>query len=309
MRGLIQRWWRTRDVVRFAIPVLLIAAVWMTKNAMLTGNPVYPFLNGIFHSPFWTAASDRYFHATLTHYEIPEWHWWTYFTFPFLLTLEPRVIDVQTGVLPLVLLPLLLFRTNNIIRTYIVAIVVGWLLIRTEARSLLSLFAVLSAVYAANIERLRGWRVVIGIAVALNVVIMLVSTNVITDPIRFFLGLESREQYVVRMDPKQAVYRWIDQQPAAHVVMLVGLHDPYYLDKPALFSSCCDTPIAQTVDLAGLKRGGVTHIAFRPREYERENAAGLYSWTPAQRSAFEAFLRQRCRVVARLGDVLLFQLM
>ncbi len=309
VRGLIQRWWRPRDVVRFAIPVLLIAAIWMTKNAILTGNPLYPFLNGIFHSPFWTAASDRYFHSTLTHYEIPEWHGWTYFAFPFLLTLEPRVIDVQTGLLPLVLLPLLFFRANTILRTYIVAMVVGWLLIRTEARSLLSLFAVLSAIYAANIDHLRGWKVVVGIAVATNVVIMLVSTNIVTDPIRHFLGLESPQQYIVRMDPKQAVYRWIDQQPAARAVMLVGLHDPYYLDKPALFSSCCDTPIAQTVDLAGLKRSGVTHIAFRPRQYERENAAGLYSWTPPQKIAFESFLRERCRVVARVGDVLLFQLM
>jgi len=309
VRGLIQKWWRARDVVRFAIPVLAIAAIWMTKNAILTGNPVYPFLNGLFHSPFWTAASDRYFHATLTHYEIPEWHSWTYVAFPFLLTLKPRVIDVQTGVLPLVLLPLLFFRTNSIIRTYVVAIVAGWLMIRTEARSLLSLLAVLSAVYAANIERLRGWRIVVGVAVAVNVVIMLVSTNIITDPIRYFLGLESREQYIVRMDPKQAVYRWIDQQPGARAVMLVGLHDPYYLDKPALFSSCCDTPIAQTIEPSTLKGAGVTHIAFRPREYDRENAAGLYSWPPAQKKAFESFLRERCRVVARFGDVLLFQLM
>jgi len=309
VRGLIQKWWRPRDVVRFAIPVLAIAAVWMTKNTVLTGNPVYPFLNGIFHSPFWTAASDRYFRATLTHYEIPEWHWWTYVAFPFLLTLKPRIIDVQTGVLPLVLLPLLFFHTNKIIRTYIVGIVAGWLLIRTEARSLLSLLALLSAVYAANIERLRGWRIVIGLAVATNVVIMLVTTHIVTDPVRYFLGLESREQYIVRMDPKQAVYQWIDQQPAAHAVMLVGLHDPYYLGKPALFSSCCDTPIAQTTDPSTLKQAGVTHIAFRPREYERENAAGLYSWPPTQKLAFEAFLRERCRVVARIGDVLLFQLM
>src|SRR5206468_12592232 len=105
-----------------------------------------PFLNGIFHSPFWTTASDRYWRATLTHYEIPEWHWWTYVAFPFLLTLKPRVIDVQTGVLPLVLLPLIFFSTNKIIRTYIAGIIVGWLLIRTEARSLLSLLAFLCGV-------------------------------------------------------------------------------------------------------------------------------------------------------------------
>jgi hypothetical protein len=319
VRGLVQRWWRARDVVRFAVPVMAIASVWMIKNAVLTGNPVYPFLNALFHSPFWTAASDRYLRETLTRYEIPEWHWWTYLAFPFLLTLKPRVIDVHTGILPLVLAPLLFVRARDgataIARTYIVAIIAGWLLIRTEARSLLSLFAVLSAVYAANIERLRGWRVVVGAGVAMNVVIVLVTTHVVSDPVRYFLGLETREQYVVRMDPQQAVYRWIDGQPDARAVLLVGLHDPYYLQKPALFSSCCDTPVAQ--DLVArhgasiaraLKAQGITHVALRSREYEREKSAGLYSWTPLQRAAFESFLRSGCRPVARLGEVLILQL-
>ncbi len=313
IRGLVQRWWRVRDVVRFAVPVAIIAAIWMTKNAVLTGNPVYPFLNGVFHSPFWTAASEHYFHGTLTRYEIPRWHWWTYFAFPMLLALKPRVIDVQTGLLPLVLLPLVFVRMGTrwaaIVRTYIVAIVIAWLFVHTEARSLLSLFAVLSAIYAVNIERLRGWRGVVGVAVALNVVILMVTTNVVTDPIRYFLGLESPAQYIVRMDPRQDVYRWIDAQPDAREVLLVGLHDPFYLHKPAIFSSCCDTPVAQTVNLANLKAAGITHIAFRSHEYARENAAGLYTWSPAQKTAFENFLRQRCRLVARIGDVLVFRLM
>ncbi len=300
---------RLRDTIRFAVPALLIAAIWITKNAVLTGNPVYPFLNQLFHSPFWSAASDRYFHSTLTQYEIPQWHWWTYFAFPFLLAVMPRVIDVQTGVLPLVLLPLAFIRGNKILKTYVIAVVAGWLVVRTEARSLLSVLAVLSAIYAANIERLRGWRIVLGFAVATNVVIMLVSTNIVSEPIRYFLGLESREQYIVRMDPKQAAYRWLDEQANVHRVLLVGLHDPYYLGKPAMFSSCCDTPIAQVIDLSTLKRSDVTHIALRPREYERENAEHLYTWSAAKRKDFEDFLRDRCRPVARAGDVIIFQLM
>ena len=76
-----------------------------------------------------------------------------------------------------------------------------------------------------------------------------------------------------------------------------------------MFSSCCDTPIAQTVDMSALKGNDVTHIAIRPREYQRENAEHLYTWSAAQRTAFETFLRNRCRPVARAGDVIIFQLM
>jgi hypothetical protein len=317
IRGLIQRWWSVRDVARFAVPVVVIAAIWMTKNAVMTGNPVYPFLNGIFHSPFWTASADHYFRAALTRYEIPEWHWWTYLTFPFLLTLEPRVIDVHTGVLPLVLLPLLFVKvedrrgrlSSTILRTYVVAMVICWLLIRTETRSLLSLFAILSAFYAARIELLRGWRLVVGTAVALNAVIILVTTTIVTNPVRYFLGRESREQYIVREDPKQAAYRWLDNEKSVNGVLLVGLHDPYYLRKPALFSSCCDTPIAQVVNTNALKQQGITHVAFRAGEFTRENSEGLYSWTAQQRDAFLGFLRQGCRPVARVNDVLILRIL
>ena len=301
-----ERW---RDWLRFAIPALLIAAVWMTKNAVLTGNPLYPFVNGIFHSPFWTSALDHHFRETLTRFEIPEWHWWTYIAFPFLLTVTPRVIDVQTGVLPLLLLPLLFVRGDRRLKSYVIAIAIAWLLIRTETRSLFSLFAVLSAIYAAAIDRLRGWRIILGLAVALNVIIMLVSTNVVTDPIRYFVGLESREDYIVRMDGKQAAYRWLDQHGEVRRVLLVGLHDPYYLAKPSVFSSCCDTPVAQAVDVNALKAGGFTHIAFRPSEYQHDLAAGLYTWSAAQRQQFEDFLRSRCRQVARVNGVIIFELM
>jgi hypothetical protein len=195
------------------------------------------------------------------------------------------------------------------LRTYVVAIVIAWLLIRTETRSLLSLFAVLSAIYAARIELLRGWRVVVGAAVALNAIIILVTTTIVTNPVRYFLGRESREQYVIREDPKQGAYRWLDNESSVNGVLLVGLHDPFYLRKPALFSSCCDTPIAQTVDVNALKQEGITHVAFRAGEFARENDEHLYSWTPQQRDTFLGFLRERCRPVVRVNDVLILRIL
>ena len=312
IRGVVQRWWRWSDVVRFAAPVLGIAAIWMTKNAVLTGNPVYPFLNSIFASPFWSEVSDLYLRTTLTRFEIPVWHWWTYVAFPFLLTLKPRIIDVHPGVLPLLLLPLAFGRKRDdetsVLRTYAIGIVVGWLLIRTEMRSLLSLLAVLSALYASRIDEVRGWRWIVGAGVALNLIIILVSTHHITSPTRFFLGLETAQQYVLREDPKQGAYDWLNRQPNVGGVLLVGLHDPYYLRKPVLFSSCCDTPIAQAVDVEKLKASGVTHIAFRGHEFAKDHEHRLYSWTPQQRETFLRFLRERCRPVTRIGDVLILEL-
>lgn len=323
----LRRFIRPRGIVRFAIPVVAIAAIWMTRNVVDTGNPVYPFLNGVFHAPEWTATAERYFRGTLTRFEIPEWHWWTWLAFPVLLTLKPRVIDVHPGPLPLLLLPLAFIRSERrdvmLLRAYAIGITVGWLIVRTEARSLLSLFAVLAMIYAIAFESLssamkRAVSAVIAAGFALNVVILLVTTHVVTDPFRYFLGLESRADYVVRMDEKQSAYRWLDEQPDVRRVLLVGLHDPYYLRKPAVFSSCCDTPVAEaivrrdgTIDAiaADLKNAGVTHVAFRESGFARNEREHLYDWSPAQRETFRAFLRERCRPVMKSGGVIILRLL
>jgi Dolichyl-phosphate-mannose-protein mannosyltransferase len=44
---------RFRTVASFAIVVFLVAAPWYLVVYILTGNPVFPLMNGIFRSPFW----------------------------------------------------------------------------------------------------------------------------------------------------------------------------------------------------------------------------------------------------------------
>jgi len=322
-----------RDWFRFAIPVLAIAAIWMTRNAIETGNPFYPFVNGIFKAREFTATMEAYFHGALTHYEIPQWHWWTWLTFPFLLTLTPRLIDIHPGPVMLLLLPLAFRRAAgntpiedrriDMLRAYAIGITVGWLFIRTEERSLLTLFAVLAVLIAHGFSTLspsmkRAGRVVIAAGFAANVVLILVSAHVLTAPLRYFVGLESRSDYVVRMDPKQGAYRWLSGQRDVGRILLVGLHDPFYSRRPVLFSSGYDTPIAEVIVRRAvtaeriandLKGAGVTHIAFRSSQFERNEREHLYDWTSAEHDTFLAFLRERCRVVARSGDVIVFQLL
>ncbi|HVS64616.1 MAG TPA: hypothetical protein VMT85_14060 [Thermoanaerobaculia bacterium] len=53
------RWpWRsvTRALVRLAIPAALLFLPWLVKSAILTGNPVYPFLHTLLGGPEWSAA-------------------------------------------------------------------------------------------------------------------------------------------------------------------------------------------------------------------------------------------------------------
>jgi hypothetical protein len=50
--------WRAAadSALRFAAPVVLLWLPWLVKSAVLTGNPVYPFLYGTFGGPDWSAS-------------------------------------------------------------------------------------------------------------------------------------------------------------------------------------------------------------------------------------------------------------
>lgn len=326
----IWRWkWEWKKFGFILLPVILISSLWIIKNWVFTGNPVYPFLNDIFHSPYWTPAADRYFKGTLTRYEIPHWSWTTYFLFPFLITLKPRVIDVHTGILPLVVLPLLFLKNRDrgisMLKMYLVAYVLVWLFIQTEVRSLLSVFAVLFCVgtialhhsLRAHTKLRRGAILLILAAAGASYCITIVSTYYLFDPIPYFIGKESKAQYLSKYAASQRTYDYLNNNPRVSRILLVGLHNPFYLNRPYFFSSCCDPPVAEVLSSntktagqlqAKLKKLGVTHLVWNQEEYERENAVRLYSWDPNKRAMFETFLSQYCRPAARFGGDQVLQL-
>lgn len=47
----------------FILPVALLWTPWLIKSALLTGNPVYPFLWGVFGGPDWSVALGEQFRA------------------------------------------------------------------------------------------------------------------------------------------------------------------------------------------------------------------------------------------------------
>jgi len=319
----IWRWrWRLVHVMAATAAAAALSATWIVKNWVFTGNPVFPFLNGIFHSPLWTADCHRYFVWTLTRYEIPHWSWTTYLTLPFRLSFTPRVMDTQIGVLPLLLVPLLFLRSKSRAETplklFAGASALAWLAIQTETRSLLTLLAVVACLGAIVLDRAirerPGFRLPLVALLALVAAANLIVASVIAfgtfSPVRHFVGLESGTDYLRREARSQRAYEWLDGRRDVGTVLLVGLHGPFYLQRPALFSSCCDTPIAQTLCTgartpeeirARLLALHVTHVVVDQGEWEREHRRELYTWSREDRARFEEFLSRYCRPVARFG--------
>jgi hypothetical protein len=243
------------------------------------------------------------------------------------MTLRPRDLDIHTGLLPLILLPLAFFappdRSRRLIGTYVAVTFAFWLVVKTVTRSLLASFALLFVLVAAGYDTLsrnvqRAVAAAIALALLLNLGLFLVSAYADMDPIRYFVGLEQREAYVSRTAPIQRVYFWLDHNPDVKGVLLVARHDPFYLDKPVLFSSRADTPYVQWLleryGTAGrvaqeLRTEGITHLVIDTTRYSRENVERVFTWSEQTRAQFRELQRNYARPVARIDDSVVFRLL
>jgi hypothetical protein len=325
----VLRWqWKWYHLFWFFLPIGLISMLVFVKNWVFTGNPVYPFLNNIFHSPYWTDAANEYFIRALTRWEIPDWNWSTYFLFPFRMTLKPLLVDTHPGILPLVFIPLLFFRSSTkgitFLKTFLVFSVLVWLVIQTETRSLLTMFAVFFCVTAIGIERM-AWKhkafrrpvvLFLCLAVLANLGITIVTNYQLTKPIAYMLGLETGKTFLLREAKSQMTYEWLNRNPAVGKVLLVGFFGPYYLEKPAYFSSVCDPPITELLS-NGIKDPGslwekfcslgITHVAINEKQYKHDKSYGLYGWSAGQKKVFEDFIAQFCQPKVKFGKEAIYR--
>jgi hypothetical protein len=325
----VLRWqWKWYHLFWFFLPVGLISMLVFVKNWVFTGNPFYPFLNNIFHSPYWNDVANEYFHRALNQWEIPDWNWSTFFLFPFRITLKPILVDTHPGILPLVFIPLLFFRSSNkgitFLKTFLVFSILVWLLIRTETRSLLTMLAVFFCVAAIGMEHM-AWKhkvfrrplvFFLSLAVLANLGITIVTNYYLTKPIAYMLGLETGKAFLLREAKSQMTYEWLNRNPTVGKVLLIGFFGPYYLEKPAYFSSVCDPPIAELLSIGINDPGslwkkfrnlGVTHVAIDEKQYKDDNRDGLYGWSARQKKVFEDFIAQFCQPTVKFGKEVIYR--
>lgn len=321
--------WRPQHLVILAAPVGVISMLVFVKNWFFTGNPFFPFLHELFPSPFWNDASNRVFHEALRRWEHPDWSWYSVLLFPVNLCLKPRLIDVHTGVLVLATAPFAFFRSRNraqaLLKGLLVTYVAAWMLIQTETRSLLVFFAVLLVAAAPRVEQLvfaptshrRAAVCAVLAASAASFWVSAVSSSLLTSPMRYFFGLESRRSFLSREAEAYPVLDWLNQNPNATGALLVGLKRPYYAEKPIWFSAFADIPIAEvltrgttTADemLSRFRHVGVSHIVVDRDVWEQDHNEGLYSWSDRRREAFEAVLNRHCHLAAQFGRTTVFEL-
>lgn len=321
--------WKPVHIAAVAVPVFLISLLVFVKNAVFMGNPFYPFLHEFFPNPMWTDTTAAFFHDALQKWEIPSWHWHTPLTFVVHMVFKPRLIDIHTGIIPLLAVPFLLLRSTNRSQTFLKFFVlfhlIAWYFFRTETRSLLSLIAVVLVLAAPEIERRlfavlerrRAALFAVALAAMASLLLTIVSSWILTEPLRYFIGLEGRSVFLKREVVGFEALDWLNSHHEVQGTVLIGFKRPYYAEKPIWFSAFADIPIAEILtgtsgtpaDLAGkLSTLGATHIAVDKDEWNADHAGNLYSWPDSRKTVFEDFLEHHCRPVARFGEITIFRL-
>jgi hypothetical protein len=132
----------------------------------------------------------------------------------------------------------------------------------------------------------------------------------------YFLGFESKPQYIERMVPGQRAYDFLNAKSPVQRVLLVSLHGPFYFNQSYFLNDYSDPPVAEvlTRDLrspeeiarkfAALR---ISHVIIDPGKYKEENEVGLYSWNKEQRVRFETFLLKNCKELARFSDGFVYE--
>jgi Dolichyl-phosphate-mannose-protein mannosyltransferase len=320
-----RKWkWQPQRFIFYFLGIAIIAPFWLFQNWLFTGNPVYPFLNQIFHSPYWTDAANQYFIHHLRRFEIQDWNWTTYFLFPARIALNPRIIETHTGILPFACIPLLFFRsesrTMNFLKTYLFFGILVWLTIQTETRSILTLFAAFFCIVSVELQEKIRWKslfaVFISAAIAANFYVAMITTQQLFSPMAYFLGLQSKSHYITQMTPGQAAYDYLNGNPNVKRVLLVSMHGPFYFNHSYFLSDYSDPPVAEVLTQnAGtpeeirhkLATLGISHVILDPGKYKEENGVGLYSWNKQQRQLFETFLLKNCKELTRFPDAFVYE--
>lgn len=130
------------------------------------------------------------------------------------------------------------------------------------------------------------------------------------------LGLETGKAFLLREAKSQMTYEWLNRNPTVGKVLLVGFFGPYYLEKPAYFSSVCDPPSAELLsngikDPGSLREKfrslGITHVAIDEKQYKEDKRDGLYGWSDRQKKVFEDFIAQFCQPMVKFGQEAIYR--
>jgi hypothetical protein len=284
---------RVAPVLVFTAAAIPTALPWPLVRLMQTGNPVFPFLNGIFKSPLWPAVNTRFnlgsFGIGTSVSALVRLPWAVSFdAMKFGEAVPPGVLGIAPLALPLLLLVRRWARPAVLATTTVAAFALAWAYSAQYLRySILGLplaYALLGSVIVNLDEERSGWpgraaaglsrvAVIVWMVAALPLWLVLYWPIPERMPYAVALGNEPRASYLTRTVASYAAYQYLNAtHPSAGVhVVSVGDEFGFYAEGKveSLVTSSALRPLVtassarEVMDF--VRREGISHLLVNRR--------------------------------------------
>ena len=264
---------------------LLVLLPLLLKNALLTGNPIYPFLGNLFPSPQWDPSRSLVMVKDVGRIV---GNLRNFLRLPYDLSYRFYGFGGGIGPLFLALLPLLLISRRRGLPKDLLLFPLAVLLLGTpftgSLRFLFIAFVLLSLPVAYLLEERPTLllRLLFLGGVLFHSALGLVVQERVFSASSLWSGSKTEREFLEERFPASALYRWINKSlPRTSRILILGegrsfsLHRPYqigsaldYLPERDLFDRC----LTSDDYLQGLKGRGYTHLFVHFGELERIGA-------------------------------------
>jgi len=279
---------RACQILAFVAIAAAVASPWYIKSYLWTGNPVYPFLYGVFDGRYWSAERARLYTEAQQAFGLGRGPL-AFLALPWNLTMRPRwffdqpqalrffnVFVMVFGPLLLALLPTLLLTgpiggPGRLALWFALLYTAIWFGLTQNGRYLIPMLpglAVCAGLAASRLLERRATASAVAAALVLGLVSGLYPSFALAAPAaRVALGLERRSAYLARTSRLYPMFQAINRAapPDARIFVLGEEPRCFYLDRDFLLGNHAELFSAQ--DLAGpeaflraLRHMGVTHL-------------------------------------------------
>jgi hypothetical protein len=318
-----------RDLFLYVAITLLFGAPFYVKNWLVTGNPFYPFLYGIFGGKGWEPEQARLYDAMVLYYGMGR-EAIDYLLLPWNLSFHAKMdtifFDGVISPLFLCVLPFLagvrkIPVTLKIIMVYCVLAFMFWASASQQIRFLIPIFpflAILSGSVLTYYRRNKGLALLLSVAV-----VGCLTFNAYLDVLHFerfspfgvVFGREEREAFLERTLDPYPMYRYVNDNlpPDAKVFLIFMKNWTFLCDRECYSDYMFEYYTLQKVLAASaspdevyrrLKEMGFTHIM-----YDSNHVTGSKSMlSPTEIELFAAFQKKRLTLLKNSGDYYLFSL-
>jgi hypothetical protein len=273
-----------RLALGFALPAIAVALPWYAKNAVLTGNPVYPHVFGALNASAAKELGDSmqsfgHGHSLLD-----------FFLLPARLVADAKAFDGGQYLSPLFLIfapAALLYRRARtaVLFTWagVLLFVIAWFVTTQQARFLVPVMPALAVLAALGMLALTrqgrlARRLVIVVTAGALAVGLGASTVYASQFVPVVVGSESTQQFLREKVSNYDGVEWLDRRLGPREMLATDIWALFYLDMPY-------TPFGTMGDLlpadagpaatrAFVARYGVTEVAILDGDVARRRQVG-----------------------------------